>query len=148
MAPPKNVKEVQNLNGKVAALNKFMLRATNKCLPFFHMLKKSFEWMAKCQQAFEDLKAYLSSSPLLNPSKPGEELFLNLAVSPATVSVALIIEEDQVQKPVYYSSRALRGAKERYPLMEKLVFALVTAACKLKPYFQTHMVIVLTDKPL
>ena len=148
MAPPKNVKKVQNLNGKVAALNKFMLRATNKCLPFFRMLKKSFEWTAKCQQAFEDLKAYLSSSPLLSPSKPGEELFLNLAVSPTTVSAALIIEEDQVQKLVYYSSRALRGAKESYPLMEKLVFTLVTTACKLKPYFQTHMVIVLTDKPL
>ena len=32
--------------------------------------------------------------------------------------------------------------------MEKLAFALVTAARKLKPYFQAHMIIVLTDKPL
>ena len=32
------------MNGKVAALNKFILRATNKCLPFFRTLKKSFEW--------------------------------------------------------------------------------------------------------
>ena len=32
--------------------------------------------------------------------------------------------------------------------MEKLAFALVTAACKLKPYFQAHTVIVLTNKPL
>ena len=32
--------------------------------------------------------------------------------------------------------------------MEKLAFALVTAARKLKLYFQTHIVIVLTDKPL
>ena len=43
MAPLRNVKEVQNLNGKIAALNRFMLRATDKCLPFFRMLKKSFE---------------------------------------------------------------------------------------------------------
>ena len=43
MAPPRNVKEVQSLNSKVAALNRFMLRATNKCLPFFCVLKKSFE---------------------------------------------------------------------------------------------------------
>ena len=48
MAPPRNVKEVQNLNGKIAALNRFMLRATDKCLPFFRMLKKSFEWTAEC----------------------------------------------------------------------------------------------------
>ena len=61
MAPPKNTKEVQSLNGKVAMLNKFMLRAMDKCLPFFPMLKKSFEWMAECQQAFKDLKAYLFS---------------------------------------------------------------------------------------
>ena len=32
--------------------------------------------------------------------------------------------------------------------MEKLAFALVTAARKLKPYFQAHIVIVLTNKPL
>ena len=32
--------------------------------------------------------------------------------------------------------------------MEKLAFALVTAARKLKPYFQAHTIIVLTDLPL
>ena len=32
--------------------------------------------------------------------------------------------------------------------MEKLAFALVTAAQKLKPYFQVHTIVVLTDKPL
>ena len=35
MAPPRNVKEVQSLNGKKAALNRFVSRATDKCLPFF-----------------------------------------------------------------------------------------------------------------
>ena len=43
MKPPRNVKEVQSLNGKVAAMNRFVSRATDKCLPFFHTLKKSFE---------------------------------------------------------------------------------------------------------
>ena len=41
---PKNSKEVHNLNGKVAALNRFVSRATDECLPFFRTLKKSFEW--------------------------------------------------------------------------------------------------------
>ena len=75
MAPPRNVKEVQSLNGKIAALNRFVSRATDKCLPFFCTLKRSFEWTTECQQAFEELKAYLSSPPLLSPSQPGEELF-------------------------------------------------------------------------
>ena len=68
------VKEVQSLNDKIAALNKFVLRATDKCLPFFCTLRKSFEWTNECQQKFKDLKAYLSSLPLLSPFKPGEEL--------------------------------------------------------------------------
>ena len=42
----------------------------------------------------------------------------------------------------------LRGAEEWYPPMEKLAFVLVTATHKLKPYFQAHTVVVLTDRPL
>ena len=104
MAPPRIVKKVQSLNSKIATLNRFVSRITNKCLPFFSTLKKSFEWITKCQQAFENLKTYLLSSPLLSPSQPGEELFLYLAVSSATVSAALVKEEDRVQKPMYYIS--------------------------------------------
>ena len=94
LAPPKTVKEVQSLNGKIAALNRFVSRATDKCLPFFRVLKRSFEWTNECQQAFENLKLYLSSPPLLSPSKPREELYLYLAVSQAVVSTALVREED------------------------------------------------------
>ena len=94
------------------------------------------------------MKAYLSSPPLLSPSELGEELFLYLAVSPAAISAALVREEDRVQKPVYYTNRVLRGAEERYPLVEKLAFVLVTTARKPKPYFQAHVVVVLIEKPL
>ena len=48
MKPPRNVKEVQSLNGKVAALNRFVSMAIDKCLPFFRTLKKSFEWTDEC----------------------------------------------------------------------------------------------------
>ena len=148
MKPPRNVKEVQSLNGKVATLNRFVSRATDKCLPFFRTLKKSFEWTDECQQAFKELKAYLSAPLLLSSSQPGEELFLYLAFSPTAVSAALFREEEKVQKPAYYASRALCGAEERYLPMEKLAFTLVTVVCKLKPYFQAHTVVVLTDRPL
>ena len=48
MVPPRNVKEVQSLNKKVATLNRFVSRVTDKCLHFFCTLKKSFEWIAEC----------------------------------------------------------------------------------------------------
>lgn len=43
MTSLKNVKEVQSLNGRVATLNRFDSRVTEKCLPFFKTLKKAFE---------------------------------------------------------------------------------------------------------
>ena len=94
LAPPKIVKEMQSLNGKIVARNRFISRVADKCLPFFRILKKSFEWTDECQQAFENLKLYLSSPSLLSPSKPGEKLYLFLAVSRAAISVALVREED------------------------------------------------------
>ena len=78
----------------------------------------------------------------------GEPLFLYLAVSSTAVSAALIREDDSVQRPVYYITRALRGAEQNYPLLEKLSLALVTASRRLRPYFQAHSIVVLTDQPL
>ena len=110
LEPSKTIKEVQNLNGKIATLKRFVSKATNKCLPFFRTLRKSFEWTDECQEAFEELKKYLSFPLLLNPSKPGEELYLYLAILQAAVSAALVREEDGCQKPVYFISRTFQGA--------------------------------------
>ena len=48
LEPPRTVKEVQSLNGKIAALNRFVSKTTNKCLPFFCTLRKLFEWTDDC----------------------------------------------------------------------------------------------------
>ena len=59
----------------------------------------------------------------------------------------MIKEEDKVQRPVYYTSKALRGVEVRYPQMEKLAFALITTSRKLRHYFQAHAINVMTDHP-
>ncbi|KAJ3687607.1 hypothetical protein LUZ61_016771 [Rhynchospora tenuis] len=64
------------------------------------------------------------------------------------ISAALVREEDGVQKPVYFVSRILRDAETRYPMIEKSAFAIVTAARKLRPYFQAHSIRVVTNMPL
>ena len=48
LGPPKMVKEVQSLNGKITTLNRFVSKAIDKCLPFFCTLRKSFEWTDEC----------------------------------------------------------------------------------------------------
>ena len=96
MEPPKNIKEAQSLTRRFATLNRFVSKAIDKCLPFFKVLKKAFEWTDKCQKALQDLKVYLTIAPLLSPSIPGEELYLYLAMSPHAVSLALVREEGKI----------------------------------------------------
>ena len=130
MASPKTVKEVQKLTGRIATLNRFISRATDKCLPFFKTLKQAFAWTDECEAAFQELKRYLSNPPLLSPSKEGESLQLYLAVSATAVSATLIREEGKKQLPVYYVSQAFQGAESDYPRIEKIVFALIVASRK------------------
>ncbi|XP_075665208.1 uncharacterized protein LOC142634839 [Castanea sativa] len=142
---PKTVKEVQSLTRKVAALNRFVSRETDKCIPFFKVLKKAFQWTGECEEALAKLKKYLMKPPLLSPFVIGEELYIYLAVSNTVVSLALIREEENVQKLVYYTSQAFQGAEANCRRMEKIDFALVVASKKLRPYFQAHSIVVMTD---
>ena len=72
MPPPSGIKEVQHLTGRIATLDRFVSRASDKCQPFFQVLKKAFQWDTKCKVAFSALKTYLSSPPppLAYPGKP------------------------------------------------------------------------------
>ena len=150
MRSPSKTKEVQSLTGRVVALNRFISKATDKCLPFFESLKgnKRFLWNDKCEQAFNALKEYLGKPPLLVKLVEGEPFFLYLAVSEYAISGALIREEEKVQWPVYYITKRLIDAETRFSEMEKLALALVIASRKLRPYFHSHTIRVLTNYPL
>lgn len=64
------------------------------------------------------------------------------------ISAVLVREAEGKQLPIYFISRVLTDAETRYPEMEKVVLALVFAARKLRAYFQTHTVLVVTSLPL
>ena len=103
---PKIVNEIQSLIGKVATLNRFVSRVTDKYLPFFKVLKKAFQYTDECEEALMKLKEYLMQPPLLSPLVTGEKLQLYLAVSNTAVSSTLIKEEEDMQRLVYYTSQA------------------------------------------
>ncbi|CAL2257353.1 unnamed protein product [Prunus armeniaca] len=150
MKSPFTVKEIQSLTGRVAALNRFLSRSTDKCRPFFKALKKGQrdKWDEEGEVAFQNLKTYLTSPPLLSKPVHGEDLFVYVVVSNLAVSSALIREELGAQYPVFYKSKALLDAESRYPKLDKLILALVVPVRKLRPYYQAHRVIVMTDFPL
>ncbi|XXG81436.1 hypothetical protein AAC387_Pa09g2071 [Persea americana] len=147
---PTSAKQVQRLTGMAAALNRFISRASDKCRPFFQLLRKGskFQWTAECSQALQQLKQYLSSPPLLSTPTFGEPLFLYLSVSDHAVSSVLIREDNGQQRPIYYTSKTLLDAETRYLQLEKLALALVSASRKLSHYFQTFTIVVVTEYPL
>ncbi|XP_028121916.1 uncharacterized protein LOC114319111 [Camellia sinensis] len=107
-----------------------------------------FFWDDKCDRALVDLKAYLSSAPILVTPQPGEELYLYLAVSQHVVSAVLVRAEGIQHLPIFYVSKTLLPAETRYLLLEKLALALMMASRKLAHYFHAHTIVVLTEFPL
>ena len=61
MKYPSSKKEIQQLNGRIVALSRFISRSIKRCLPFFKILwqTKDFLWSDECWQSFEDLKKIL-----------------------------------------------------------------------------------------
>ncbi|CAL9029545.1 unnamed protein product, partial [Prunus brigantina] len=151
MRVPKTKKEVQSLTGRVAALARFISKATDRCAPFFKALKGSkrqIEWTSECDRAFDDLKNYMSRAPLLSTPLPGETLVIYLSVSASALSSVLIRQPNGIELPIFYMSHALQDAEQRYPQLEQLAYALVISARRLRPYFQAHSISVVTNQPL
>nr|ABF98055.1 retrotransposon protein, putative, unclassified [Oryza sativa Japonica Group] len=97
MRPPSKLRDVQCVTGCMAALSRFISRLGEKALPLFKLLKRSgpFTWTEEAERAFTQLKAYLSSPPVLVAPEPDEPLLLYLAATPQVVSAALVVERDE-----------------------------------------------------
>jgi len=85
----RNFKEVQRLTGRIAS------RSTDKSLPFYQILKgnNGFLWDEKCEEAFRQLKAYLTTPPVLSKPEADEKLYLYVFVSNHAVSGVLVRED-------------------------------------------------------
>jgi hypothetical protein len=87
------------LTGRLASLNRFISRSTERNLPFFKVLKSTevFQWGPIQQKAFDDLKQYLIQLITLTPPSLGAPLLLYVAASHAAVSATLVQEKQDGQ---------------------------------------------------
>ena len=72
LPPPHTQREVRGFFGRLNYISCFILQMTAKCNPIFKLLKKHDlgEWTEKCQTAFDKVKDYLSTLPILVPPIP------------------------------------------------------------------------------
>ncbi|XP_071728668.1 uncharacterized protein [Rutidosis leptorrhynchoides] len=94
------------------------------------------------------MKALLKELPTLIAPVVGETLMLYLATSKESTSSVLVADRGHVQMHVYFVSKTLSGSDVNYTPMEKLVYAFVHTARRLRRYFQAHPIVVLTDQPI
>jgi hypothetical protein len=83
MRPPARIKDVQKLTGCLAALSRFISRLAEWALPFFKLLSKygPFVWTNDAEEAFQELKRYLTSPLVMVVPKPGEPLLLYITAT-------------------------------------------------------------------
>ncbi|XP_073057372.1 uncharacterized protein [Primulina eburnea] len=148
MVPPRGPNA--KVNGKDSCAERFISRSAHRSLPFFRTLHKAkkFEWRSDCGKVFVEWKKYLAEIPVLAKPAAGEPLWVYLSAIEGAVSSVLVKLERSTQQPVYYVSHALKGAEIRYSGLEKFSMSLVMTARRLRPYFLSHPIVLLTNSPL
>jgi ribonuclease HI len=142
--------------GCLAALSRFISLLGEKGLPLYRLLRKAerFTWTPEAEEALGNLKALLTNAPILVPLAAGEALLIYVAATTQVVIVAIIVERREeghallVQRPVYFISEVLSETKIRYPQIQKLLYTVILTRQKLRHYFESHPVTVVSSFPL
>ena len=147
MPEPKDVVDVQRLNGMVNYLSRFLPHLTDVMKPIRDLTHKDVEWCwtDEHQKAFVQLKVMMTSTPVLAYYDVKQDLEIQCDSSQSGLGAVLM----QGGRPISYASRALIPAETRYAQIEKEALAIVFAVEKFHEYTFGKRVKVYSDhKPL
>nr|GEV55318.1 reverse transcriptase domain-containing protein [Tanacetum cinerariifolium] len=117
---PRTLKYIQSLNGKLAALSRFLSKGAERSLAFFKVLKgckdkNSIQWTTEADKALEKIKKLILTLPTLIAPRVGETLTMYLAASKESISVVLAVKRNKGWTLIYFVSKVLQGAEFNYP---------------------------------
>ncbi|KAH7834439.1 hypothetical protein Vadar_016023 [Vaccinium darrowii] len=118
MPPPHSQRSLKGFLGKVSYLRRFIPALAEITAPLGDLLKQKvkFEWEEQHQLAFEKVKAILASPLTMVSPQKGKSLILYLTSTSRSIGALLAQEVDGIEKLVYYISRKIQGAEDRYTL--------------------------------
>nr|GEU57178.1 protein NYNRIN-like [Tanacetum cinerariifolium] len=124
---PRVLKDIQSLNGKLAALSRLLSKGARRSLPLFKVLKsskgkKKIQWTDDADKSLKEMKKFVQA-------------LLTLTVSKESINAALFAKRSERQILIYFISRVSQRDELNYPALEKLILALVHAARRLRRYF-------------
>ncbi|PKU62531.1 putative mitochondrial protein [Dendrobium catenatum] len=143
MSPPKTLRQLRSLQGRLAYIRRFISNLSGRCQPFSRLMKKDtpFIWDDACHEAFNSIKQYLLNPPILAAPIPGKPLILYTAALEESLGALLAqTNEDGKENALYYISRRLIGAESKYSPIEKQCLALIFATQKLRHYMLSHKI--------
>ncbi|RVW86747.1 Retrovirus-related Pol polyprotein from transposon opus [Vitis vinifera] len=128
MPAPRTEREVRGFLGRLQYISRFIARLTDICEPIFRLLRKSQPtvWDDQCQRAFERIREYLLSPPVLAPPTPGRPLLLYLSVSDVALGCMLAqLDDSGKDRAIYYLSKRMLDYETRPALVGRLMRWLV-----------------------
>jgi hypothetical protein len=140
----------------MVTLSRFISRLGVRGLPFFKLLEiqDKLQWTQEAQEAFKDLKKYLTSPPTLVALEPHKNLQLYISATNNVVSTVIVVEQGdsktnrKIQYLVYFISDVLSDSKTQYFHIMKLTYALLIMSHKSCHYFQAYQIEVHTSLTL
>ncbi|RVW89755.1 Retrovirus-related Pol polyprotein from transposon 297 [Vitis vinifera] len=143
MPAPRTEREVRGFLGRLQYISRFIARLIDIYEPIFRLLRKSQPtvWDDQCQRAFERIREYLLSPPVLAPPTTGRPLLLYLSVSDVALGCMLAqLDDSGKNQAIYYLSKRMLDYETRYVMIERYCLALVWATRRLRHYMTEYSV--------
>ncbi|GJP63604.1 hypothetical protein CLOP_g20677 [Closterium sp. NIES-67] len=144
---PENVKELQQFLGFANYYNRFVPQYAKLAAPLTNLLKKNplYKWELKHQEAVEQLKQALTSTPVLILPDPEREYVIEADASDQAVGAVLMQDQGNGLQPIAYLSKKLHGAELNYPIHDKEALAIIIAFKAWRCYLEGRRTTVYTD---
>ena len=144
---PTNVKTVRQFLGHASFYRRFIKDFSKIAKPLYNLLEKDskFNWDEDCQKRFEELKAYLTTAPIVRA--PNWKLPFEVMCDASDLAIGAVLRKRVEGKPyvVYYARKTLNKARWNYTTTQKELLAVVYALDKFRAYLVGSDIIIVMD---